>query len=335
MSETPDTIPLSFTLRLRYLAEAAAFFGFIGLFRILGVDAASVAGGFIGRHLFYRARVTNRARVNLEAAFPEKTGAEIESIVREMCENLGRTVSEYAHLDRIGIRGEHARITVDGIEHAQRAVDAGKGVIFFSGHFANWEVMPFVVAAQPGFEGGEVYLPQNNPFVDRWLVQQRWRNGPKDQIAKGPRGTRRIFTLLRRGKTICLLVDQKTNEGVPALYFGREAMTTPAPAAFALKLGAALIPAHIERTDGCHFRFRFHPALSFQPSGDYDRDVLELTATITRKVESLVREHPSQWLWIHRRWPTGREQDQVQSKRAAQVRGGAGVVVEREGSSLT
>ena len=334
MSDVAGSTPLSFGLRARYLAEAAAFFAFIGIFRILGADAASAVGGFIGKHIFYRAGVTNRARGNLRAAFPEKTSHEIETIVREMCENLGRTVSEYAHLDKIGIHGPGARITVGGLEHAQNAVDAGKGVIFFSGHFANWEVMPFV-ATQSDFEGGEVYRPQNNPYVDRWLVKQRWTNGPKEQIAKGPRGTRKIFTLLRRGKTICLLVDQKTNEGVPALYFGREAMTTPAPAALALKLGAALIPAQIERTDGCHFRFRFHPALEFPPSGDYDRDVLDLTAAITSKIESIVRERPSQWLWIHRRWPTDREQDQVQSKRAVQSLGGAGVAVEREGSSLT
>lgn len=334
MSETSAINPMSIELRARYLAEAAAFFAFIGIFRLLGADAASAVGGFIGKHFFYRAGVTNRARDNLRAAFPEKTDAERESIVREMCENLGRTVSEYAHLDKIGIRGPNARIAVGGMEHAKNAVDAGKGVIFFSGHFANWEVMPFV-ATQSGFDGGEVYRPQNNPYVDRWLVKQRWINGPKEQIAKGPRGTRKIFTLLRRGKTICLLVDQKTNEGVPALYFGREAMTTPAPAALALKLGAALIPAQIERAEGCHFRFRFHPALEFHASGDYDRDVLDLTAAITRKIESMVRERPSQWLWIHRRWPTEREQDQVQSKRAVQTLGGTDVAVEREGSSLT
>lgn len=327
--------PLSFGRRARYLAEAAVFFTFIGIFRILGADAASAVGGFIGRNFFYRIAVTNRARTNLKASFPEKSVAEIETIVLEMCENLGRTVSEYAHLDKIGIRGSDPRIDVSGLEYAQKAVDAGKGVIFFSGHFANWEVMPFVVATQAGFEGGEVYRPQNNPIVDRWLVRQRAANGPKDQIAKGPRGTRRIFTLLRRGKTICLLVDQKTNEGVPALYFGREAMTTPAPAALALKLGAALIPAQIERATGCRFRFRFHPELAFQPSGDHDQDVLDLTAAITRKIESMVRERPSQWLWIHRRWPTDREQDQIPSKRALQTLGGAGVVVEREGSSLT
>ena len=325
---------LSAAQRLRYLGESAVFFAFIGVFRVLGLDAASAVGGFIGRHLFYRVGVTNRARLNLRVAYPEKTDAEIETIVRDMCENLGHTVAEYAHLDKIGITGPDPRIEVSGLDNALQAVARGKGVIFFSGHLGNWEVMPFVVT-QSGFEGGEVYRPQNNPFVDQWLVKQRASHGPKDQLAKGPRGTRRIFTLLRRGKTICLLVDQKTNEGVPAVYFGREAMTTPAPAAFALKLGAALVPCQIERTSGSRFRFKFHPAIEFAPRGDYERDVLDLTAAITQRIESIVREKPSQWLWIHRRWPTARDQDQVRGKRAAQILGGAGVAVEREGSSLT
>jgi Kdo2-lipid IVA lauroyltransferase/acyltransferase len=326
--------PLSALERARYLAEAAAFFSFIGLFRLIGLDAASAIGGFIGRNIFYRAAVTSRARANLKAAFPDKTDEAIERIVRAMCDNLGRTVAEYAHLDKIGIRGPDARVETLGLEHAAEAAQRGKGVMFFSGHFGNWEVMPFVVT-QLGYEGGEVYRPQNNPFVDRWLVRQRARYGPKDQVAKGPRGTRRIFTLLRRGKTIGLLVDQKTNEGVPALYFGREAMTTPAPAALALKLGAALVPAQIERLNGSRFRFRFHPAIEYSPRGDHERDVLALTAVLTRKIEEMVRERPSQWLWIHRRWPTARDQDQIRNKRAPQVLGGAGVAVEREGSSLT
>jgi KDO2-lipid IV(A) lauroyltransferase len=334
MNDDSSDRPVTALKRARHLAEAALFFSFIGVFRAMGLDAASAVGGFIGRNFFYRAGVTNRARANLRAAFPEATDDAIETIVREMCDNLGRTVSEYAHLDKIGILGPGARIEVVGAEHAKAAVARGKGVIFFSGHFGNWEVMPFV-ATQLGFESAEVYRPQNNPFVDRWLVHQRSRHGPKEQAAKGPRGTRRIFTMLRRGKSVCLLVDQKTNEGVPALYFGREAMTTPAPAALALKLGSALVPAQNERVGGSHFRVRFHPAIEFSPSGDHDRDVLDLTAALTRKVEEIVRARPSQWLWIHRRWPTARDQDQIKGKRAGQALGGAGVAVEREGSSLT
>jgi KDO2-lipid IV(A) lauroyltransferase len=56
--------------------------------------------------------------------------------------------------------------------------------------------------------------------------------------------------------------------------------------------------------------------LEFVPSGDYDRDVVDLTAQLTRKLEEIVRERPSQWLWIHRRWPTERAQDQIRGKRS-------------------
>jgi KDO2-lipid IV(A) lauroyltransferase len=318
---------------LRYLGESAAFFLFIGFFKLLGIDGASAVGGFIGRQVLTRIGLSNRARSNLRAAFPSKPDAEIEAIMREMCDGLGRTFAEYAHFDKIRMAGPDPRITVEGQEHPGGAAARGQGVIFMSGHFANWEIMPSI-AVDLGHDGGEVYRPQNNPIVDRWLVRKRMVAGPKDQIAKGPRGTRRIFTLLRRAKSVCLLVDQKTNEGIPALYFGREAMTTPAPAALALRLNAVLIPAQLQRMGGARFHFRFHPPLAFTPSGDHERDIADLTQRITSKIEEIVRERPSQWLWIHRRWPTGREQDRIRHRGEVQ-REGAGVLAEREGSSLT
>jgi len=330
-----DRPALPLAMRLRYGAEAAAFFSYIGFCRILGLRGASALGGFIGRNVFYRVRtIMNRARANLRAAFPEKTPAEVETIVREMCDNLGRTVAEYAHLDKFSLQGPNPRLEIVNREHGDKAVASGKGVMFFSGHLANWEMMPFV-AQQLGYEGGEVYRPPNNPIIDRWLVSQRAKNGPADQIAKGPQGTRRIFTLLRRGKSIFLLTDQKTNEGIAAPFFGREAMTTPAPAMFALRLGSVLLPTSNERLNGSRFRTTIHPPLQFTPSGDQERDVHALTCLINDAVEKMVRARPSQWLWIHRRWPTSRAQDQIPAQRPAQVLGGAGVRVESEGSSFT
>lgn len=300
-------------LRLRYLGEAAAFFTVIGFFRLLGVDTASALGGFLGRQVFYRLGITNRARANLRAAYPEMDAAGIEEIVREMWDNLGRTVAEYAHLDKFSLAGANPRLEVTGTAYAETAIAAGKGVIFISGHFANWEMMPFT-AHQLGYESGEVYRPLNNPYVDRWMVRQRIANGPQEQIAKGAQGTRRIFTLLRGGKCILLLADQKTNEGLPAPFFGRDAMTTPAPAALALKLGSIVLPASNERLGGARFRMKIYPPIAFAPSGDHDRDILALTVKITEAIEAMVRERPSQWLWIHRRWP--KEGDRLRSKRA-------------------
>jgi KDO2-lipid IV(A) lauroyltransferase len=312
---------------LRYWGEAAAFFTFIGFFKILGLDGASAVGGFIGRQIFYRIPLIERARANLKAAYPEKSVEELERILRDMCDNLGRTVAEYAHLDKIRLDGADPRISVSNVAVSDAVVAGGKGVMFISGHFANWEVMPFA-ATQRGYEGGEVYRPQNNPYVDRWLVNQRAKNGPKDQISKGAAGLRRIFTLLRRGKAIFMLVDQKTNEGLPAPFFGRDAMTTPAPASLALKMGAVLMPVSNERRGGARFTMKVWSPIDFTPTGDQDKDTLELTRLINLAIEKAVRENPSQWLWLHRRWPTSREQDQVRSKRAVQTLAGAGV---REG----
>jgi len=320
---------MSFARTLRYLAESAAFFPLMGVFRLLGIDAASATGGFIGRHVFYRLPPARTARANLKAAYPDKCAEEIERITREVCENLGRVVAEYPHLDKLTIE-PGGRIEVDGVEHITRAKQSGKGVMFISGHFANWETMP-VTAEKLGLEGAIVYRPPNNPFVDRYISRMRASGGPKEQISKGAQGTRRIFTLLRRGKCILMLVDQKTWEGVPAPFFGREAMTTPAPASLALKLGAILLPASAERLDGAHFRVKVHPPVEFVPTGDSEQDVLDLTAKINATIEAMVRERPSQWLWIHRRWTMKR--DLIKMKR--QALGGSGVRVEREGSSLT
>jgi KDO2-lipid IV(A) lauroyltransferase len=302
---------------LRYRAEAAAFFSFIGFFRLFGLDGASAIGGWIGRNILRRSAMGRRARDHLTRAYPEKSSVEIEAIALEMFDNLGRTVAEYAHLDKMKLRGSDPRLSVSGIEYAEAAIASGKGVIFVSGHFANWEVMPFT-AAQLGYESGEVYRPLNNPYVDRWMVAQRIANGPKEQIAKGVQGTKRIFTMLRAGKCILLLADQKTNEGLPVPFFGRDAMTTPAPAALALKLKSVILPTSNERLGGARFRMKIFPPIEFTPSNDPARDIQELTIKITQSIEQMVRERPSQWLWVHRRWPKAGEK--MRSKRALEMK---------------
>jgi KDO2-lipid IV(A) lauroyltransferase len=320
--------------RLRYGAEALPFFAFMGLFRILGIDAASAVGGFIGRNILYRTPVSNRARANLRAAFPDLDAAGIERIVLKMWDNLGRTIAEYAHHDKLSIHGPDARIAMVEQHIADRAMESGKGVEFVSGHFANWEVM-LHAARQLGYEGGAVYRPVNNPYINRYIVRQRMTYGPREQIAKGAQGTRRIFTLLRAGKSIFLLADQKTNEGMPVPFFGRDAMTTPAPAALALKLESVLLLVTNARLRGARFRLTFHEPIVIEPSGDHNRDVLALTTKLNAALEAVIREDPAQWLWIHRRWPKPDDRPSSRRARNAQALGGAGVRVEREGSSLT
>jgi KDO2-lipid IV(A) lauroyltransferase len=121
-------------------------------------------------------------------------------------------------------------------------------------------------------------------------------------VSKGADGMRRIYGLLRKGEYVCMLVDQRASEGIPVPFFGRDALTTPAPAALALRLGALVVPFSNERVGGARFHVKLHKPIVRPNTGDHARDTLEFTAAITAFVEERVRENPEQWLWIHRRW---------------------------------
>jgi len=292
---------IPFVRRLRYLAEAAGFFTIIGLFRLFGIDRASAIGGWIGRKLIAPTKLSNLARENLRASFPEKSNDEIEAIIDGMWDNLGRTMAECAHLDKIRWADSKTRLTVSGLENAPSEEERKNGVLLISAHFANWETTP-TVAHKLGFSGATIVRPTNNPYLNNWLEKLRIRNGMPEIVSKGGNGLRRIRSILRDGGYVCMLVDQRASEGIAVPFFGRDALTTPAPATLALRLNTAIVPVSNERLGGAHFHVRFHPAIMPPNTGNAARDLVAFTAKINAFVEERVRKHPEQWLWIHRRW---------------------------------
>jgi KDO2-lipid IV(A) lauroyltransferase len=289
-------------MNLRYAAEAALFFLFMALFKLLGLDRASALGGWIGRAIGPRLPSDRTARANLAAAFPGRSDSERDAIRMAMWDNLGRVVAEYPHLGRFTPNGPGARIAYELRSDLTPERARGRPLMFLSGHFANWEMMP-ILAEQLGYEGATVVRPPNNPMVARYIERQRGLNGPKAQIAKHS-AVRRMIAMLKGGKALFMLVDQKNNEGLAVPFFGRAAMTTPAPAALALKLGAQILIAANRRTGGARFQVTVHPGPAFTPTGDEARDIQALTEIITARIEAIVRDDPAQWLWIHRRWPS-------------------------------
>ena len=123
-----------------------------------------------------------------------------------------------------------------------------------------------------------------------------------------------MLAQLRANRALCLLVDQKLREGVAVPFFGHDAMTTPAPAAVALKTGARICIAANRRLAGARFHVTIQPLLDFVATGDEAQDVLKLTAAITATIEQIVRDDPGQWLWIHNRWPTARDAELMRGK---------------------
>jgi len=299
----PSPAPGRARRALVHALEAAGALLVFGFFRLLPLDAASGLGGWLARTAGPRLGITRRAVRNIRRAMPEKSDAEIAEIVREMWDNLGRVVAEYPHLDRIGAAPEDGgRITLENWPLVERfRGDDGAPCILFSGHLANWEVFA-LCARNNGMGYTQIYRAPNNPWID--VLMRRVRGLEDAAIApKGLAGARKVARMLRQGKRIGLLVDQKLNDGIEVPFFGRPAMTVPAPAQLGLLLGCAVVPVRIERTGGCHFRISFLPPLTPPDTGHRERDVELMTEEINRILEGWIRARPGQWLWLHRRWP--------------------------------
>jgi Kdo2-lipid IVA lauroyltransferase/acyltransferase len=283
----------------RYRAEAWLAALMIGALGRLPLGWASALGGFTGRLIGPFLGITNRARLNLRAAFPELTAAEVETIVRGMWDNLGRVVYEYPHLKKIKVFAGK-RVEVRGLDNLQTALAAGRRVIMFSGHLGNWEIAA-LAGGQYGLDIAQIYRAANNPLVDEMLARLRGDSG--ELIPKGAVASRRAVAALRRGGHLSLLVDQKLNDGIAVPFFGREAMTAPALAMLALHFDCDVMPVRVERLKGAYFRLSVYPKLPLPDSGDRTADILALMTEVNRTLEDWIRERPEQWFWLHRRWP--------------------------------
>ncbi|PWC32621.1 lauroyl acyltransferase [Azospirillum sp. TSO35-2] len=285
------------TRRIGYPVEALLVHGVNAVFRALPLDRASALGGWIGRTVGPWLSGTRRARRNLTRAFPEKSKAEIDSILRGMWDNLGRTIAEYPHLEQIG----HERVELVGREHVDAMREDGRAGILVSGHLANWEVET-VTARICGLELALVYRAPNNPIVGALLMKLRGA-ASQTQIPKGPDGARILLRHLSKGGHVGMLIDQKMNDGIPIPFFGRDAMTAPAAASLGMKFGLPLCAARTERLEGAHFRVTVLPPEEYPTSGDRNADTRILMERLTRLLEDWIRDKPAQWLWLHRRWP--------------------------------
>jgi KDO2-lipid IV(A) lauroyltransferase len=280
--------------------EAVAVWIVFHLFRILPIDAASAVGGWIGRTIGYRLPVTRHARRNLVRVFPDWSVDEREACIVRMWDNLGRTAGEYPHISEVTF-GPGCRTETVGIEHLLALRDDGRPGIFFSAHCGNWELNG-LSAVRHGLPISLIYRAASNPYVN-WIFARGRSTEGIDVIPKGSSGARAALGKLKQGGHLGMLVDQKMNDGISVPFFGREAMTAPAVAVFALKYRCPVVPAHVVRTKGARFRIIFEPPMRFEVTGDHHADILRAMTAVNLTIERWIRQQPDQWLWLHKRWP--------------------------------
>ena len=284
--------------------QAAALQGAFSLLRLIGPVASSNLGGWIARHAGPHLGVSRVAEQNLRQAMPELDAATRAQIIRAVWDNLGRTVAELPHLPDFKRTTSGPGWELVGEAHAAALKQTGKPVLFFSGHFGNWEML-LPAAAQSGLPASGLYRAASNPAIDAVILAFRQAAlGPAATLfAKGAGGARASLAHLARGGSLGLLIDQKMNDGIPVPFFGRPAMTAPALAQFALRFRLPLVPAHVQRIGPARFRVICEAPLAVPLTGDRMQDIYAIMLAVNATLERWVRADPASWLWLHRRWP--------------------------------
>ena len=249
-------------------------------------------------------------RENLHAAFPDKSAEEIEKILAGVWDNLGRVAAEFAHIDRIIIhdparpeRSNDPDVMYDDMTYARlRALgDAAMPNLVFAAHLANWEV-PALGPHSFGFKMSILYRRPNIGAASDAIVAMRARC-MGNMVASGLDAPLKLARALENGENVAALVDQHTTQGVDVMFFGRRAKANPLIAQLARLTGAPIRGVRVWRLpDGNHFRGEVTDEIVPKRDAEGRIDLQATTQAITNVIEGWVREHPEQWLWLHRRW---------------------------------
>ncbi|WP_246088573.1 lipid A biosynthesis lauroyl acyltransferase [Phreatobacter stygius] len=274
------------------------------LVRSLGPDRASDLGGFVAQRIGRFIKANRIGHANLKAAFPEKSEAEIQAILRGVWDNLGRTACEYACMDDLWdfdpTRPNEGRVVTDDVPLYEALRDDGKPAIFFAAHLGNWE-MPAVAAAAHGLDMTALYRMPNNRFVARAIQKIRGRTMGK-MVASGGAGVLQLARELERDNHIGMLIDQHLARGVDVTFFGRPAKANPTAAKLAREFDCPVHGARVIRLPNNRFRLEATEEIVLPRDAEGRIDVKASMQVMTDVVEAWVREHPEQWLWLHRRW---------------------------------
>jgi KDO2-lipid IV(A) lauroyltransferase len=222
-----------------------------------------------------------------------------ETIIRNNFKNLGRALAEVVKIYYGLGRKIIDAVEIDGMEHLQKARAKGKGVLLITGHCGNWELLA-IAASTKVAPISVVVRPVNNPYINSLVERIRKKYGNRVIDKKG--ALKPIMQCLKKNDCIGILMDQAVipEEGYVVNFLGRGAWTTKMPALIARKTGAVAIPAFIHRHDGGH-RITIYPEVRLSDA-EAEKAVKMDTKAFSRFIEDYVREHPAEWLWIHRRW---------------------------------
>jgi len=287
---------------IKYFFEFIIIISLFCIFKIIGLKNASNLGSILGKVIgpFFRSK--NIIKQNIKIGLGSLDTKKEEEIINGMWSNIGRTFSEYIFLKNFKLnKTGFSHIKIIGTEYLDEIKKSDKPVVFFSGHFANFELMAMELN-KFGIKLAAIYRPLNNFFLNPLMEYLRIKYICPIQIPKGVSGSREIIKKIKDGYSIALMVDQRVSEGPRISFFNKEAHTTTIPTQIALKYNCKLVPIYIERKNGINFEMIIHKPYEITKTGIHEEDLKNNSLKINENIEKMIIKKPNQWIWTHNRW---------------------------------
>ncbi len=226
-----------------------------------------------------------------------------------------RTFASYARywLESFRLPGTSAAdldhgIRIEGWEHVQAGLDAGRGVILALPHLGGWEWAGFWLSAVRHVGVSVVVEPVEPPELAEWFIGLREKFG-MDVIPLGPDAASRVARALGDNRIVCLLCDRDLNGGgIPVELFGEQTTLPAGPATLAVRSGAPLLPT-ATYFDGSTRLGVVRPPVDTTRQGKLRQDVARITQDLATELEGLIRRAPDQWHLLQPNWPSDTDHD--------------------------
>jgi len=287
---------------IKYFFEFVSVISLFCIFKIIGLKNASNLGSILGRLIGPLFRSKNITKQNIKIGLGNLDEKKEEEIINGMWSNIGRTFAEYIFLKDFKFnKTNFDHIKINGTNYLNEIKKTNKPVVFFSCHFANFELMAMELD-KFGIKCAAIYRPLNNFFLNPLMEYLRMKYICPNQIPKGRMGMREIISKVKDGYSIALMVDQRVSEGPRALFFNKPAHTTTIPAQLALKYICKLVLIFLERKEGTNFEMTIHEPYKIEKTENDEENTKNITLKINQIIEKMIIKNPKQWIWSHNRW---------------------------------
>jgi len=254
---------------------------------------------------------------NLKIAFPHHTAEENSRLMEAISRHFSSIFIELVYIFTKKKSDKILKpVKIIHLDYLKKALEKKKGVILFSGHFGNWELVPYILHQELDRKINSVARRMNNPLVEKKVREFRTFMG--SHLIDKKNSIRTILKCLEKNEILFILIDQNTieREAVFVDFFGKKASVVSSVSQLHLRRKAPIIPVFLHyEADKIVLEFLEEIEHPDSDSDNRINDVTFLTQKCTALIEEKIRQYPEQWFWFHNRWKTRPPDEKNDSKR--------------------